>query len=78
MLFIAKTCIKSVQKKKKKVNKVAGNTEESEAECSKCALETEINGNAVTYTVCEIWFDLKCANVSKTNIPEEYYCSDCV
>ena len=55
-------------------------TEESEAKCPKCALiygETEINGYAVTY-VCETWFDLKCANVSKTNIPEEYYCSDCL
>ena len=60
------------------MKEVASNTEESEAKCPKCALETEINGNAVTYTVCETWFDLKCANVSKTNIPEEYYCSDCL
>ena len=62
------------------MREVASNTEESEAECPKYTLiygETEINGNAAC-DLCETWFDLKCANVSKTDISEEYYCSNCV
>ena len=58
---------------------ICSDTEESEAECPKCGLiygETE--DEWICCDLCDTWLDLKCANVTKTNIPEEYYCSDCL
>jgi len=49
--------------------KICSDTEESEAECPKCGL---------IYDGCDTWLDLQCANISNNNIPDEYYCSDCL
>ena len=59
--------------------RICSDTEESEAECPKCGLiygETE--DKWICCDLCDTWLDLKCADVSKDNIPEEYYCTDCL
>ena len=57
---------------------ICSDTEESEAECPKCGLIYGETQDKWICCECDTWMDLKCANVSKTNIPEEYYCSDCL
>jgi len=50
---------------------------DSEAECPKCGLiygESSIKWIYCNH--CNTWMDISCASVSKSNIPEEYYCSD--
>ena len=58
---------------------IRSDTEENEAECQNCGLiygETE--DEWICCSLCDTWLDLKCANISKTNILEEHYCSDCL
>ena len=58
---------------------ICSESSESEAECPKCALiYGETQDIWICCNLCETWFDLRCANVSKNNIPEEFYCSDCL
>ena len=52
---------------------------ESEAECPKCGLiygETE--DRWICCDLCDTWIDFDCAGISKGDVPEEYYCSDCL
>ena len=61
-----------------KLLKIFSDTE-SEAECPKCGIiygETE--DKWICCDLCDTWLDLKCADVAETNIPNEYYCSDCL
>ena len=59
--------------------KICSDTEESKADCPKCGLIYSETEDEWTYCdLCHTWLDSKCANVSKTNIPKEYYCSDCL
>ena len=58
--------------------KICSDTEESEAECPKCGIiYGETPEKWICCDGCNTWLDLKCANISPNNIPEEYYCSDC-
>ena len=59
--------------------KISSDTEESEAECPKCGLiYGQTQDKWICCDLCDTWVDLKCAGISKYNIPEEYYCSDCL
>ena len=59
--------------------KICSDTEESEAECPKCGLlYGETSEQWICCDGCDTWLDLQCANISNNNIPDEYYCSDCL
>ena len=53
------------------MKELVSDTEESESECSKCALiYGEAQDKWICCDLCEPWFDLKCAKVLKANIPQ--------
>ena len=58
---------------------ICSESSESEAECPKCGLIYGATQDIwICCNQCVTWFDLRCAKVSKNDIPEEFYCSDCL
>lgn len=56
-----------------------GTTSESEAECPKCGLvycDSDIMW--IHCDSCGTWFDIECAGLTGDEIPDKYYCVDCL
>lgn len=55
-----------------------GGSEGSSCQCPKCGL---IFGEEDTLWVCcdgcDCWYDLKCTNLKRSNIPDFYWCENC-
>ena len=54
-------------------------TSESEAECPKCGVVYgESDSMWIQCNSCDAWFDMKCADLPGDEIPDEYFCVDCL
>ena len=62
---------------------LSDNDDSSESEedtvCPKCGrMYSDSGGLWVCCDGCNQWFHLKCTNIKKRNIPDFYYCENCV
>ncbi len=54
-------------------------SESQDTICPKCGLVYADSGGLwVCCDGCNQWFDVKCTNIKRRNVPEFYYCEDCV
>ena len=56
-----------------------GVSDSSDAVCPKCGLVYSDSGGLwVSCDGCKQWFDLKCTSIKRRNIPDVYYCENCI
>lgn len=78
----SKGVLKKTNERKKTGNlRPVGSSSEAESDtvCPKCGLVYSDSGGLwVCCDRCNRWFDVKCSGIKRRNVPEFYYCEDCV